>query len=187
MNLQYYIISLFILILIIYTYTYTYKNKVSELFSNNVEYIPYWEIKKIRDYEECAWRNIPQNKETIYVSYDDNIIKNVINKVLEHYQNKDYIEQFQYRIFNNSNDNKIKLTKYKDTKYYSTILNIYRIYVNNHNNIYNQNMELDLDQLINSQGFELNVLFKVVNNNPQIIKVEYIRPIQNEKYIYINN
>lgn len=166
-----------------------------EYMNNPTEYIPYWEVRKIRDYEDCAWLNIPSNKTNIQVLYNDDIIQKVVSQIIQYYQQQDYVEQFQYRVFNPDDLEYIQLTKYnlgntlennfEEIRYYSIKLNIYRIYVNNNNQIYNSNMDLQLDQLKNAQGFELQVLFKVIgDNNVQILKVQYLRPIVNEKYFY---
>jgi len=183
-----------IILLIIIFICMIIKYRINENMSNHSEYIPYWEVRKIRDYEDCAWLNIPSNKQTINVLYNDDIIQKVVSQVIQYYQKGDYVEQFQYRVFNPDNKEYIKLTKfnlgsclqnnYEESKYYSIKLNIYRMYVYNNNNLYNSDLELKLDQLKNSQGFELNVLFKVIGKNVKILKVEYLRPIVNEKYFY---
>jgi hypothetical protein len=184
-----------LLILLIITFIcIIIKYRENEFMSNPTEYIPYWEVRKIRNYEDCAWLNIPSNKETINVLYNDDIIQKVVSQVIQYYQKQDYVEQFQYRVFNAENSDYVKLTKYnlgntlennfEEIKYYSIKLNIYRMYVNNNNYLYNSDLELQLDQLKNSQGFELNVLFKVIGNDIMILKVQYLRPIVNEKYFY---
>jgi len=185
MILYTFLIILFIIIL----YLQYYKNNehfVSNhnLINNQTTYIPYWEIKKIRDYEECAWREIPNNKKTVMISINNYFIKDVIKKVLNYYQKDDFIKQYQYRVFLPNNNNKIPLTIYDNNIHYEIKLNIYRLYVYSDKNIYNQNIVLDTTKLKNTQGFEVNVLFTKNKNSIQIVKVDYLRSIQNQNYFY---
>lgn len=178
------LIIVIIIIIICFKFNKTdYENYENKINGKYITYIPYWEIKKIRDYEECAWRNIPNNKKTIKVSYDNQKIQQVVDKILKHYQKDDFIKQYQYRVYL-PNKRNIELTIYPKN-YYSIELNIYRIYVYGNKDIYNKDMNLETRQLKNSQGFKIKVFFNIMNNeNINIKRVDYLYAIQNQNYFY---
>jgi hypothetical protein len=175
------IISTLLIICILKSYKFKFIENYYNI-NSDITYIPYWEIKKIRDYEECAWRNIPLNEKTIQISYDNKIIQQVVNKILSHYQKDDFMKQYQYRLYLPNKN--IELTIYQnDIPNYSIELDIYRIYVYGNKDIYNKNMNLELKQLKNSQGFKVKVFF-TTKPKLNILKVEYLQSIQNQNYFY---
>lgn len=184
------VLIVIIILFVLFFIKSDYKVKVNEhMYNNHTTYIPYWEIKKIRDYEECAWRNVLPNKITKNVSINNYLIKNVINKVLKHYQKDDFMKQYQYRVFiPDINKQFIPMTIHKNEitqqNIYSIKLNIYRLYVYSDKNIYNQTIQLDTNKLKNTQGFEVEVFFETNNHSIHILKVDYLRSIQNQNYFY---